>query len=170
MLGDVLGVNVLESLVGELAGSHVAAHDVLAGGVFDTELGGSLDDAHSILDDHLDKTGACLVRNTSIVASLEAALALLLQLGRSGLVGLVGRIAFGFAHFGQDVPGGSRLLLLSLQSHRLELTRDAGCLYWLKGRANRLIKNQARRVVLGLACGAVEVVAVRRQLCKVDNL
>lgn len=68
---------MFEPFVGELAGSQVAADDVLTSGVLDIEGGGSFDNTYSILDDHFDETGACFIRNSSIAASLEAALAML---------------------------------------------------------------------------------------------
>ena len=68
---------MLEPLVAELASSHVAANDMLASGVLDVKSGGSLDDADAVLNNHLDQLGARLIWDASVVASLEAALALL---------------------------------------------------------------------------------------------
>ena len=117
LLGDVL-----EALVAELASPHVAAHNVLAGRVLDVESGGGLDDADAVFCHHLDQLGAGLVGDACVVASLEATLALLhLCRRRLGLGGLSGRIAVRVAHFREDVPGWSRLLLLGWRL--LELTR-----------------------------------------------
>ena len=72
LLGDVL-----EALVAKLTGPHVAAHNVLTGSVLDVQSSGGLDDADTLLRDHLDQFGAGLVRDPCVVASLKATLALL---------------------------------------------------------------------------------------------
>ena len=69
--------DVLEALVAELACPHVAAHNVLASSVLDSESSSGLDDANAFLSDHFDQLGASIVWNARVATSLEAVLALL---------------------------------------------------------------------------------------------
>ena len=93
--------NLLEALVAELACPHVAAHNVLASSVLDTESSSGLDDANALLSDHFDQLGASLVRNARVAASLEAVLALLSGQRRIGHGRFFRCIAVRFAHFGE---------------------------------------------------------------------